>query len=395
MENNDVWEKTDDVEPIAVEEKTVEKVSEQEDCDMEFDDIARNSGQVEAPVVANVNLTTPPNNCDNDMNENGGSCMTLCTKEKGKETNEAGNSEELVHGGSFHSEKGSEGDVSNEDNPSESDNGAGDAMQSFGSPSNGKEDQPTNGDIETSHVYENSVLENAVRKHGNGANNDHEYSHPHEWNTNNGERHKREDKKMGDDGNGGNEITFENDHVENAKEREIHTNNFEQNDFFDSSFANFQKAEEKEEKKKTLIDIYNEMKNYEENFLDIFERAYENIEEKGIIKKKDDEEKKNSIECVNFNSIESISNFLNGGNIPKSNIISLEQCMYENVNLFTEEQAKLNKKNKLNKNYFIVSSYKLLHPHTRGSSSFVNTLSQLYLPLFLQLRRTEKRRLSK
>ncbi|SBS83061.1 conserved Plasmodium protein, unknown function [Plasmodium ovale] len=357
MENNDVWEKTVGVEPIAVEEKTVEKVGEQGDCDMEFDDIARNSGQVEAPVVVNVNLTTPPNNCDNDMSENGGSFMTMYSKRKEKGTNEAGNSQELVHGGSFLSEKGSEGNVSNEDNPSESDNGAGDAMQSFGSSSKAKEDHTVKGDIEASHAYENYVLENTIRKHGNGANNDHGYSHPHEWNPNGGERHKKEDRKMGDDGDGGNEITFEDDHAENAKEGKSHTNNFEQNDFFDNSFANFQKAEKKEEKKKTLIDIYNEMKNYEENFLDIFERAYENIEEIGFIEKKDDEEKKKSIECVNFNSIESISNFLNGGNMPKSDIISLEQCMYKHVNLLTEEQAKLNKKNKLNKNYFSIKNY--------------------------------------
>ncbi|VTZ67243.1 conserved Plasmodium protein, unknown function [Plasmodium chabaudi chabaudi] len=131
--------------------------------------------------------------------------------------------------------------------------------------------------------------------------------------------------------------------------------NFEDDSFF-NNFSDFQKAEEKnEQKKSTPIDIYNEMKNYENDFLNTFEKLYKtNIENISFMEK----EKENETECdIDFTSIDSISTFLNDEHIHNFNPIPLENYISQNINYFVQEQMRLNKKIKLNKSHFNNQNY--------------------------------------
>ncbi|CAD2086193.1 conserved Plasmodium protein, unknown function [Plasmodium vinckei lentum] len=133
------------------------------------------------------------------------------------------------------------------------------------------------------------------------------------------------------------------------------SDNFEDDSFF-NNFSDFQKAEEKiEQKKNTLIDIYNEMKNYEDDFLNTFEKLYKtNIENISFMEK----EKENETECdIDFTSIDSISTFLNDEHIHNFNPIPLENYISQNINYFVQEQIRLNKKIKLNKSHFNNNNY--------------------------------------
>ncbi|CAD2097554.1 conserved Plasmodium protein, unknown function [Plasmodium vinckei petteri] len=133
------------------------------------------------------------------------------------------------------------------------------------------------------------------------------------------------------------------------------SDNFEDDSFF-NNFSDFQKAEEKiEQKKNTLIDIYNEMKNYEDDFLNTFEKLYKtNIENISFMEK----EKEKETECdIDFTSIDSISTILNDEHIHNFNPIPLENYISQNINYFVQEQMRLNKKIKLNKSHFNNNNY--------------------------------------
>ncbi|SCM06489.1 conserved Plasmodium protein, unknown function [Plasmodium chabaudi adami] len=153
-----------------------------------------------------------------------------------------------------------------------------------------------------------------------------------------------------------NEETQINQNDEELTNSEIEKNdNFEDDSFF-NNFSDFQKAEEKDEQKKnTPIDIYNEMKNYENDFLNTFEKLYKtNIENISFMEK----EKENETECdIDFTSIDSISTFLNDEYIHNFNPIPLENYISQNINYFVQEQMRLNKKIKLNKSHFNNQNY--------------------------------------
>ncbi|CRG99801.1 conserved Plasmodium protein, unknown function [Plasmodium relictum] len=144
------------------------------------------------------------------------------------------------------------------------------------------------------------------------------------------------------------------DNIKSNYKEEINSNevNFEYSNFFDNNFFDFQKAKDSLKKNNSLIDIYNEMKNYEEDFLEYLERTYENVEEDGFIKN----EEKNSVDHIDFNNIESISSFFNDSSISNINITQVKHCLIEDINFFVE-QKKLNKKIKINKNYFSFRNY--------------------------------------
>ncbi|ETB59191.1 hypothetical protein YYC_03443 [Plasmodium yoelii 17X] len=133
--------------------------------------------------------------------------------------------------------------------------------------------------------------------------------------------------------------------------------NFEDDNFF-SNFSDFQKAEEKNvQEKKTLIDIYNEMKNYEEDFLSTFEKSYKkNIENISFMENENENENETESD-IDLTSIDSISAFLNDENVHNFNPIPLDHYISQNINYFVQEQIRLNKKIKLNKSHFNNKNY--------------------------------------
>ncbi|CXI02538.1 conserved Plasmodium protein, unknown function [Plasmodium berghei] len=147
----------------------------------------------------------------------------------------------------------------------------------------------------------------------------------------------------------------------NQNNKEVNTSEIEKGDKFEdesffSNFSDFQKAEEKNvQKKNTLIDIYNEMKNYEEDFLSAFEKLYKkNIENISFMEKEKENKAESDIDLI---SIDSISAFLNDENVHNFNPIPLEHYISQNINYFVQEQTRLNKKIKLNKSYFNNKNY--------------------------------------
>ncbi|EWC90826.1 hypothetical protein PFNF54_00471 [Plasmodium falciparum NF54] len=136
----------------------------------------------------------------------------------------------------------------------------------------------------------------------------------------------------------------------------------EENNFFDNNFSDFQKAQENTDKQKNSISlnsIYNDLRSYEQEFLNNLKNDKQ-VQETNSLKK----DNKDLYEHINFNNIESISNYLNNykNNFSENDI--LNSCINKNIESFIQEEKKNNKKNKINKNYINQSMFlNSLHPN--------------------------------